>query len=61
MTKAEQEDVAKALTVPLPGGVRLTDEEHELRCGRDLGHGRAVIVARSILTKVRNASLGEGS
>ncbi len=56
MTKERDQEIADiqtAATVPLPGGVVLTSEERDFRDGRTMKHDRAVIVARSILTKVR--------
>lgn len=50
------EEVRVAATVPVPGGVVLSDEEHQLRAGKPpKSAARALIVARSILRKVRSA------
>jgi hypothetical protein len=51
-----KEDILSAATVPLPGGVVLTDEETLFRQGKPPGTiARSRIVARSILRKVRHA------
>ncbi len=57
----ELADIQAAATVTIPGGVLLTTEERMFRDGIGDGRDRAVIVARSILTKVRNAVTGEGT
>lgn len=50
------DEILSAATVPLPGGVNLTDEEKLFRQGtQPKAHGRRLIVARSILRKVRAA------
>jgi hypothetical protein len=63
MTKSQRqqdaEDIAKAYSVPLPGGVRLTTEEQELRDQKTMSLTRAGIVARSILRKVAAVCAGE--
>lgn len=55
----DAEDIAKAYSVPIPGGVRLTDEEQQLRDQKTMNLARAGIVARSILRKVAAACAGE--
>lgn len=62
MNKSEQQDhadIMAACTVTIPGGVLLTTEEQMLRDGHTFKLERGGIVARSILTKVRNACVGE--
>lgn len=54
----DAEDIAAATTVTIPGGVVLTSEEQQLRDHKTMDLSRGGIVARSILTKVRNACAG---
>jgi hypothetical protein len=61
MTPKDHEDLSAALTVTLPGGVTLTSEERGFREGWTMNLGRSLIVARSILTKVQAACVGEGA
>lgn len=52
----EQEEIERARTVPIPGGVKLNGSEQALRDGWvPKGRGLALKHARSILAKVRVA------
>jgi hypothetical protein len=59
LSNEEKAEIAAAFTITLPGGVRLTSEERGFReSHKPPSPERALIVARSILTKVRVACGG---
>lgn len=55
------EEIERAKTVPLPGGVKLNPSEERLRGGTWLAPSVELRAARSILAKVAAAVTGEGT
>ena len=49
------DEIERAVTITIPGGVVLTSEEWQLREKHTMNLDRALIVARSILKKVETA------